>query len=630
MRKTIAMMLSLVLVMSAVMCGGVANADDVLTETVAKNSAFLLTNSNATYDNTIQVSNDRRSYITFDFSGYEARLYAATGITISASALYASSNLINNIEFYAIDDDKEGYVKTPLGWEEARGYGILVDGTSVAKRTETTAVSTITLNMDAQAVKKALSSGSNSILILRAQQSAWSSHNAQINPSSVQINFEYPADYVSALAEGMQWSEISNQQIDAVTEKLSLPAKYKGCDVVWASSNTAALESDGTIHITSSSQSATLTATLSADGSSAEKAFNVTIPEKSLPSSEVAMTGGCFINYSSTSTSYWGQMQFERDRRSFALFDLKGHEAELYGATGIKISGSRLSNDSWNHLYSFSVYALDENAEQYINNSTTYSNSAKYIWDGGFLLAQRTDDADTANFDIDVDKSMLIKAFESGTDGVVAIRIQPIGDTTKGNSLLKTDLKLTFTYDDESEEYKNYLQTRVNNLLWSSISQQSQSRIYKNIALPSTLDENSISWISDNESIIKSNGEVINGNTLQTTTLTAKVGEYSKAFELVITPEFYVDTPSVEVEEETAEVVFASYNATDSAKNYVAIIAVYENEELKSIYVEDIESIADEATIEPFTITGVCSRYKVKAFSWNNTQDAKPLCDNAE
>ncbi len=629
MKKTIARLLSFVIVMSTLVCGGTANAADESVSTVNKSSVFFVLDDGRTFDDSAQVSGGRKTFMTFDFTGYEAQLYAASGVTIKAQAQW-STDLIQDIAFYAIDDALESNVKYGLTYNDAVSNSVWTGGTVVAQRTEQEDIRDLSLSMDAEALKRVLSGGNNSILALRAELISGWSHNAQINPNTISIAFTYPTDYVTALADNMQWSDISEQDIDCITQNISLPSKYNGCDVTWSSDNTGAIEADGTIHYSNAPQAVTLTATLNANGISAVKSFNVTVSTRPLSTSNVNMSNGGFICFNYGDTSFPDQMQVDRDRRSFALFDLTGHEAELYGATGIKITGSRITNDSWVHLYSFSIYVLDESKEQYITDTLTYNNGHKYLWGGGDLLAQRTDDTDTANFEIDVDKEALIKAFESGTDGIVAIRIQPIGDTTLGNTWLKTDLKLTFTYDDESEAYKNYLQTRVSNLLWSSISEQAQNRVYKDIVLPQTLDGNSIQWTSSNEDIIKSTGEVVNGKTLQPVTLSATVKEYSKAFDLMVTPEFYVDTPVVEVTEEAADVVFASYNAADTAKNYFAIIAVYEGDKLKAVQVKDVESAAGEAAVIPLTMTGVSSGCSVKAFAWNNLGQAVPLCVNAK
>lgn len=552
MKKTAALILSIVMILATMTIGGEALAGAVQTATVTPSEMYLTVHPSSTYPDTMQTCYERVTFAKFDFTGLREQLQNATKIYVHLKTMYSDATF-GNFRIAALKQEHENHINSGMTYSSADSVGAVADLTYQLYRidgVEAVGEKAMALELDKENFLKALNTGNDDVLGLRFDRFDWGGANTQFYPNELKITFEY-------------------------------------------------------------------------------------LPAGNAESSVMMISGGMLVE-SAPDTVNWGgigsddngKIQYMNDRKGYVLFDLSAHEAELYGATEIKLVGA-CAQASWWDLYNFNTYALMDDAEQYLNDSCTYENVAPYVWDGGNLCATGIFEPSADNFELSVNKEAILSALESGTNGIVALRFEAEGDGAS-NSFLKNDLVLKIIYDTTSEGYVNYIQNRVKNLQWLGISSQAQNRVYKDIVLPSQLAGQDITWRSDNESVIKSNGEVINGNVLQTATLTATVGEYSKDFEVVVTPEFYVDTPCVKVEEETAEIVFASYNGTDSACDYVAVIAVYEGKALKAVYVEDIESSAGDSTVKPFTLTDVCSKYNVKAFAWNNMKDMVPLCINAK
>lgn len=240
MKKTIAMMLSFAVAMSAFVCGGAVSASNgLLSAEISRSSAFTVFSNKLTTGETLQASGDRRSYITFDFTGYEAKLYTASEITISANASYSNESLIKDIRLVVIDDSKESTITnymTNAGTNSAQANsdGVWAGGTEVANAVYSEGQNSVTISLDADKVKAALRSGSNSILILRAQHHHNSNYNNQINSNSVKISIKYPELYVDTPTINKDEGKVtfvSYNNASAGKNYVAIVAVYEGAEL---------------------------------------------------------------------------------------------------------------------------------------------------------------------------------------------------------------------------------------------------------------------------------------------------------------------------------------------------------------------------------------------------------------
>lgn len=245
---------------------------------VACSSTQLLINDGRNQSEKLQASNDRKSFAIFDFTGYETQLDVAEKITLSAESLY-STDRIKDIRFVVIDDTVEDKINSSLTYLQANSDGIWDGGVTVAERTDTSDLATLTIDIDAEKLTNAFSGKGNSLLILRIERVSATGGNTMMDPDALTMTITYSSDCVSQLAEGMQWSDVSEQNIDAVTSKLTLPSLYKICGVTWKSSDNSVISADGTVNQKMNARTIALTATLSLGKKSAEHIFYVTVPK---------------------------------------------------------------------------------------------------------------------------------------------------------------------------------------------------------------------------------------------------------------------------------------------------------------------------------------------------------------
>ncbi|MBQ7006992.1 MAG: S-layer homology domain-containing protein, partial [Oscillospiraceae bacterium] len=496
----------------------------------------------------------------FDFTGYESQLNAATAITVSANARW-STNLIRDISFFVIDDSLEDKVNTTLTYAQATSDGIWSGGTMLAERTETEAVSSITLNMNTDEVKNAISSGDNSRLLLRIERISSTGGNTELNVASLKCTVTYSADCVSQLAEEMQWSDVSGQSIESVTRNITLPAQYKNCDISWHSDNEAVVGSDGTVIRQSEDATVTLTATLRLGSKTASRSFTITVP-KGEPVAEKELYT-CAISCSSAYSLIndgrtFSGLQASNDRKSFAIFDFTGYETQLGVAEKITLSAKSLY--STDRIKDIRFVVIDDAMEDKINSSLTYLYAkSDGMWDGGVTVAERTDTSDLATLTIDVNTEKLTNAFSGSGNSLLALRIER-ASAASGNTIMDpTALTMTITYSSDC------VSQLAEGMQWSDVSNQSIDDVTSKLTLPSLYKICGVTWQSSDDSVISSDGTVNQKTSERTVTLTATLILGKKSAERT----FSVTVPRLD-----PSVVVDAINSTESWLRIKEIIAV--------------------------------------------------------
>jgi len=535
-------------------------ASELLTCDFSGTSAFWLKNDNQTGTSTAQVNSDRKSFVFFDFTGYESQLNAATAITVSANARW-STNLIRDISFFVIDDSLEDKVNTTLTYAQATSDGIWSGGTMVAERTETEAVSSITLNMNTDEVKNAISSGDNSRLLLRIERISSTGGNTELNVASLKCTVTYSADCVSQLAEEMQWSDVSEQSKESVTRNITLPAQYKNCDISWHSDNEAVVGSDGTVIRQSEDATVTLTATLRLGSKTASRSFTITVP-KGEPVAEKELYT-CAISCSSAYSLIndgrtFSGLQASNDRKSFAVFDFTGYETQLGVAEKITLSAKSLY--STDRIKDIRFVVIDDAMEDKINSSLTYLYAkSDGMWDGGVTVAERTDTSDLATLTIDVNTEKLTNAFSGSGNSLLALRIER-ASAASGNTIMDpTALTMEITYSSDC------VSQLAEGMQWSDVSEQSIDAVTSKLTLPSLYKICGVTWKSDDNSVISADGTVNQKANDRTVALTATLSLGKKSADHI----FSVTVPKLD-----PSFVLNAVNSTESWLRIKEIITV--------------------------------------------------------
>ena len=251
---------------------------EIYTCDIACSSAFLLINDGRNLGG-LQASNDRKSFVLFDFSSYETQLAVAEKVALSIQAAYSAENLIRDIRFSVIPDGLEEKINSSLTYTDAVNDGIWDGGIAVGERADTTELNSLNLDLDKDKLINALGSGDNSLLALRLERVLAAGDNSVFEPTALKLTITYSSDCVTELAAGMQWSDISDQGIDAVTNNLTLPSQYKICGMTWESDDNSIIAADGTVNRKMTDSTVTLTATVSLGKKNAERSFCVTVPK---------------------------------------------------------------------------------------------------------------------------------------------------------------------------------------------------------------------------------------------------------------------------------------------------------------------------------------------------------------
>jgi len=315
----------------------------------------------------------RIAFALYDFSDCIPYLYAADSITFTASRQYSSQNIYGLI-LDALDDSREQYVNTDLTRETAYGsYAMGSGGYRLAKKDDLTGVASVTLSIDKDALITALETGDNGVIAVRFDSDSGS--NSEVAYHNFTINYD-DETYMQTIAESLEWSYISEQPENEISQNLTLPSRFCGCDVSWSSNSSAINTQTGIVTGANSNREVTLTASLSHNGKTAQKKFNVVVsplPEK------VQTVTVPFTNYGGGRLGEPLYVQMNRfiaggsNWAAVAQLDLTGYEEILRNpGTSLKFTlYSELNIDNGN-LSDYTVYLAPDKSDVYVSGETSY------------------------------------------------------------------------------------------------------------------------------------------------------------------------------------------------------------------------------------------------------------------
>ncbi len=511
---------------------------------------------------------DRVSYTLYDFDGLVPYIYAAD--KIEASTIRRFSTNITGMCMTAIDDSYEQYVNSAITWTKANTYGMASGGYKIAEETDTTAVATLTVNVDKDALISALETGENNVVAVRFNGVTGGS-NCQTDGVKFKITYD-DATYMDTIANNFDWSDISDVASDGVTQNLSLPEKFQGCNVSWQSNSTAVNAQTGVVTQGKEAQNVTLTATLSHNGNTSSKEFDIVVPaiplsEKTLYRSYITYVRG---GYAADGSYVGNKPQTINDTQviaqgtsyyTYVCFNLSGLENIIESVAGAEISARAARYTSTQYAYSHNYVLLSDECEQYIDSALSYDKAKNSgIQSGGTIVAQKvvSDGYQGVQSTEITNIEALKNAISSNpTNSIIAFRI----DGADGNkqSVFRDNtfnLKLKY-YENEVKTKDELFEAKKNTLDWSHISSQPIDEVKENLNLPSKFWGFDLSWKSDNEAIVASDGTVTRGDKNKKATLTATVsynGEsVSKDFEVTVPKiayaygdDFYEGTKTIE------------------------------------------------------------------------------------
>lgn len=499
----------------------------------------------------IQLNGYNTGFISYDFVGNEAAIYAAKEITFSVNSTY-SDQRVRKFNIYAVDDRLESAFNNKLTWNIANDNGLLSGGTLIGQYTGESLWS-VSFDINKEALVNALKQNpSNTKLVLRFKDAS-GGNTTSINWKSAKFTFKYDAadeaytNYLDNIASSLKWSDISEQSESEITNNITLPEKIYGADVEWISDN-AAISSDGTVtQPRGSDATVNLTAKLSYNGHTASKTFRLIVPAITATSETISYVQRTWVrggehagNVQSISYEEFYVHKQEHgttnDRYAFYQFDLSGYEDKIENASKVTFT---LKNN--NSTTPFTIAVLKGKCDGWSSSSLTFnlademgmlSNSDNAIVAVSGVSLTASTPYTTDNF-ADVLKAALA---EDPLNSLFTFRIY--GDTTSQIVLKYPSISLNIEYYKDDLDTGKLFSEKKNTLEWSHISTQSLNNVREDINLPSKFYGFDVKWSSNNEAVISSDGTVTRGNATQKATLTATVsynGETStKDFELTV------------------------------------------------------------------------------------------------
>ena len=434
-KKSIALMVAVVFVMSLVPFGVMAEVED------AKSAVITVQNFGTTHkenpDNasvrTDQGSGPRVvtaragskegvSYGQFDLTGYEEILEnPSTEVTyiicLGGDYSVKCSNL--TVQLY---NDESDYADTSITHNQAKALGLHGTGAMVLFQqtaSDGSVKGTRSVAVDVAGLVSVLQSGTDNSIVCYSAKTTTSSpvyFRPAIDGTGLKIDYHSneidDAAYVEKIANAFKWEEISAEDINAVESDIALPSKYRGADVTWVSDNESVVASDGKVTLGKGGASATLTATLSYKGVDSEEASVATAQFVVTPASEPVLTSPLLRTVnpkhsrsknqnSASNPAVQGSAQLlevskgggDNDRYGYGQFDLSGYE-EILGNPSTKVTYKLQAGVGYsaNRAYDFKVQLFNDESD-YDPETITYKKAAELglHGDGVYTLFERAD-----------------------------------------------------------------------------------------------------------------------------------------------------------------------------------------------------------------------------------------------
>ncbi|MBQ6894453.1 MAG: hypothetical protein IJN40_03045 [Clostridia bacterium] len=531
-------------------------ASETLTLPSSGASWLLITNNRCEADS-VSTSVDRKSVVLVDLEGYEPYLYGADSISMTMQNKYGTS-YIYGMEFIALPDEKEQFINSSITYSNSVSNGIYnATGNIIAFRdydVDSTGNAigyqgTVTVPVNKANLIAAYEDGNNSVVALKLQSRGGGPTTVK---NEIKIAFNYDANtYIDVIANEFDWSDISDVASDGVTQNLNLPEKFGGCDVSWQSNSTAVNAQTGVVTQGKENQNVTLTATLSHNGKTSSKEFDIVVPaiavsEKTLYRSYITYVRGGYAadgSYVGDKPQTIDSTRVIADSNSYytyVCFKLDGLENIVDSLAGAEISAYA---GKWGaeYAYSHNYVLLSDEGEQYIDSALSYDKAkACGIQSGGTIVAQKV--VSEGYKGVQSTEITNIEALKNAiasnpTNSIIAFRID--GAAEKASVFIDNTFNLKLKYYENEVKTKGELfEAKKNTLDWSHISPQPIDEVKENLTLPSKFWGFDLSWKSDNEAVVASDGTITRGDKTKKATLTATVsynGEsVSKDFEVTV------------------------------------------------------------------------------------------------
>jgi len=544
-KKIISVILSIMLMAS--MFTGVVFAQET-TATVSGTGAVTVKDG-STYGGVSAQKWTRIAFALYDFSDYIPYLYGADSVTFSASRQYSSQNIYGLI-LDALDDSKEQYVNTSLTWADTYGsYAMGSGGYRLAIKEDTTAAGSVTLSVDKANLISALETGDNGVVAVRFDSDSGSNSEVVYHNFSINYNDE---TYMQTIADGLMWSDVSDVAQDSVAGVLDLPSKLCGCDVTWQSSSSAIDVATGNVTAGANDQVVTLTATLSHNGKTATKAFDVTVASKPVTKVTVNKSVSVYVRGGSDAPTQSGVVQDSSSYlmttagsqyRAYVKFDLSGNEAFIENLASAKFSMKVGGPYSGTKASPFNLVLLPDSAESYVTDGMVYNDATSAgITNASAGTVVASQDTVLANGTV-YESTDIAAAIKNAIDANPANSSVLFGIySTSGQGYFHSQTPvITLEYYEDEVDADAFFNAKKDALEWSHISSQPIDDVKEDLTLPSKFYGFDVSWESDNELAVASDGTVTRGDTKGKATLTATVSYNGKSAE----KEFEITVPRI-------------------------------------------------------------------------------------
>ena len=535
MKKIISLVLSLMLLTS--MFTGVVFAQETAI-TVSSTTAVTVRQSGSTYGGIAAQKWTRIGFALYDFSDYIPYLYAADSITFTASRQYGSQNIYGLI-LDALDDSKEQYVNTDLTWANAYGsYAMGSGGYRLAVKEDLTAAGSVTLNIDKDALITALETGDNGVIAVRFDSDSGS--NSEVVYHNFTINYDNET-YMQTIAEKLNWSDVSEQPETEISQNLTLPSKLAGCDVTWESDSDLIDVETGVVGGVKGGQKVTLTATLSHDGKTATKDFELTVVGEAPKTVTIP-----FINSGSARAgSVFGvaMNRFVYGGGAYATvtqLNLAGYEEILKNpGTTLKFGLTSEANQVNGNLYDYTVYLAPDKADVYKPGDTYEYVQTLGVYDTTRpVLAVDNDgvatNAASTTITVDANRENLVNALdEIGSDNSLVTLYITCGYSSA------IDMRfggLTISYFESELDDVAYLEELKSEFKLENLTTDSTASLTEN--LPAFFRGATVTWSADKDVIsedgklkLSKDGDV---EAELTATVSYKGGSFTESFDVTI------------------------------------------------------------------------------------------------
>jgi len=244
-------------------------------------------------------ANHWRAYGKFNLSGYEEILANEDTEIVFEMTLggHEGSHTQTDILIYLMNDSCDGFTKesitfnkaAELGLHDLDKNGVKIGDVYRDDDTQYTRTDVYSLKIPATTILNTLKQGKDDSVITFAfytdNADGDSGKLAFFRGNTAKLTIKYDDSkinnkaYAQEIADGIKWSDLSNEELNSVTQKLNLPAKLYGADVTWSSYNNV-IASDGTVNQTYENQDVVLTASVSYKGETATAVFDVTVDNK--------------------------------------------------------------------------------------------------------------------------------------------------------------------------------------------------------------------------------------------------------------------------------------------------------------------------------------------------------------